>query len=229
MSDENKLSNTDDSEFEFDESGDENVEELDEGLESEGGEENPEDAEQIVLNQLKQTTGRDFKSLEDFQKHYKELSKFVGQNPKALKEKAEAYDKLIAEANEVVDEAEAKKKSTKTEIPQEIQELKTKIQEMELLRDYPEAKPFLETISAVSKSEGISFKEAYENKLKDLVASKLKLDESKSKEKAIGVVSKGRISSAKSNKVSQLIDDVIKTDSDEAKQALVREYLSKEE
>ena len=53
-------------------------------------------------------TGReDIKSKEDFEKHYSGLKSLVGDQKVAeMREKAESFDKMIAEANKIVDEAE---------------------------------------------------------------------------------------------------------------------------
>lgn len=174
-----------------------------------------------TLEYFKKLTGRDFKSAEDFEKHYKELSTFVGQNPKELKEKAEAFDKLIEDANKTVKEAEKE-----GDVTPEISQLKTKVSEMELERHYPEATKHLGILQPLAENLGITLKEAYENHLKDLVTSKIEADKTKEQEKSISVESKGRISSDKSAKISQLVEDVSKTDSEKSKQDLVREYLS---
>lgn len=173
------------------------------------------------LEYFKKLTGREFKSDEDFEKHYKELSSFVGKNPQELKEKAEAFDKLIEDANKTVKEAEKE-----GDVSPEISQLKTKVSEMELERHYPEAIKHLGILQPLSEKLGITLKEAYENHLRDLVTSKIEADKTKEQEKSISVESKGRITSDKSAKISQLVEGVSKTDSEKLKQDLVREYLS---
>lgn len=198
--------------------GEEDVSEPKEGLEeaipSEEGE------------YYKKLTGReDIETKEDFEKHYRGLISLVGQNPQELKEKAEAFDKIIEDANKIIDEAEATGELEKIEIPDEITELKRKVEETELLRSYPEIEKFIPTISSIADAEGISLKEAYEKRLKDLVISKLELEKAKEQEKSISVESKARISSTKAQTIEALVDRVIKEGTDEAKEALVREVF----
>ena len=64
------------------------------------------------------------------------------------------------------------------------------------------------------------------NYLKDLVASKLEMEKAKNEERSISVEPKGRISSQKASRISEVVEKIRKTDSDSAKQALVREFLS---
>ena len=173
------------------------------------------------LNYFNKIAGRDFKSVDDFEKHYKELSSFVGKNPKELQEKAEAFEKLSKGAQQTVDKAEREGSVTP-----EITQLKDKINEMELERHYPDAVKYMSLIGPLAKQLGISPKEAFENHLKDLITSKLEVDKAKEEEKNISVESKGRVSSSKSAKIGQLTEAIHKTDSQLAKEDLVREYLS---
>lgn len=181
-------------------------------------------SEELTLEEINKITGREFKNREEFEKHYKELSSFVGQNPQELKEKAEAFDKMIEDANKIVDEAESTGELEKIEVPSEIEEVKRKIEEMELSKSYPEAEKVKETIYSIAQAEGISLKEAYEKHLKDLVTSKLEVEKSKAEE-ITGIESKSRIAPGESAEISQLIDKVQKTDSLEAKQKLVEKIL----
>jgi hypothetical protein len=97
---------------------------------------------------------------------------------------------------------------------------------MELLQDNPDTSKILGTIKSVAKAEGLSLKDAYNSKLKDLFQSKLDAERREQEERNSSVESKSRISSSKATKIASLADQVKATDSDEAKEALVREFLT---
>jgi uncharacterized protein YbgA (DUF1722 family) len=180
----------------------------------------PDSGEEINLENLSKITGREFKNVEDFQKHYKELSSFVGKNPKELEEKAKKYDEEIAKSK-----TELKKATTDGSSNEDIRELRSKIEEMELLKDNPEASKILSTIKAVATSKNVSMKEAYEQDLKSLLESNIEAERLKNEERNSSVETKSRISSADSTKINQLVADIRKNDSGAAKEELVREYL----
>jgi hypothetical protein len=190
----------------------------------EGGEKDVQDgldkSQESVLEKLSEITGREFKDEEDFKKHYKELSSFVGKNPKELEEKAKLYDTL-KESKQKLETAETGGASN-----EEISALREKIEEMELLQDNPDTAKILGTIKSVAKAEGVSLKEAYNSKLKDLFQSKLDAERREQEERNSSVESKSRISSSKATKIASLADQVKQTDSDEAKEALVKEFLA---
>jgi hypothetical protein len=177
-------------------------------------------SQESVLEKLSEITGREFKDEEDFKKHYKELSSFVGKNPKELEEKAKLYDTL-KESKQKLETAETGGASN-----EELSALREKIEEMELLQDNPDTAKILGTIKSVAKAEGVSLKEAYNSKLKDLFQSKLDAERREQEERNSSVESKSRISSSKATKISSLADQVKATDSDDAKEALVKEFLA---
>jgi hypothetical protein len=179
------------------------------------------DSQETVLQKLSEITGREFKDEEDFKKHYKELSSFVGKNPKQLEEKAKLYDEQISNSKDKLEGAQTGGASSA-----EIQSLKNKIEEMELLREYPEASKILNTIRSVASSQQVSLKEAFESDLKDLFQSKLEAERRDEEERNSSVDSKSRISSSKASKLASLAEQVKATDTDEAKEALVREFLT---
>jgi len=179
------------------------------------------DSQETVLQKLSEITGREFKDEEDFKKHYKELSSFVGKNPKQLEEKAKLYDEQISNSKNRLEEAQTGGASS-----EEIQSLKNKIEEMELLREYPDAYKILNTIRSVASSQQVSLKEAFESDLKDLFQSKLEAERRDEEERNSSVDSKSRISSSKASKLASLAEQVKATDTDEAKEALVREFLT---
>jgi hypothetical protein len=177
--------------------------------------------EELSLEELSKLTGREFKDKEDFQKHYKELSSFVGKNPRELEEKARAYDQRIAETKQTLSTAKSDGASN-----DEIRSLRLKIEEMELLKDNPEASKILPTIKSLADSRGVSLKEAFEGDLKDMFLSKLEAEKQKQEEQNVSIESKSRISSSKASKLNSLASQVKTSDSDEVKEALVREFFT---
>lgn len=177
-------------------------------------------SEMDLMKEISQVTGREFKDLDDFQKHYKELSSFVGKNPKELEEKAKLYDEQIGKAKNNLEKAETSGSSS-----EEISVLRNRIEEMELLKDAPEASRILGTIRNVASAKKVSLKEAYDSELKDLLTTKLAAEKREQEERNPSVESKPGVSSSKANKIASLTDAVRKTDSSEAKEALVREFL----
>jgi hypothetical protein len=221
MANETNLSSTNSEELELDSpEGEEDVS----TDETNGGESTNASEKEIDMEKIEKVTGRKFKDLGDFEKHYKELSSFVGKNPKELKEKAESFDKIMADANHAIKES----KEGKSDLNEnEVSQLKKKVEEMEFIRDYPESKTHLDIISSFAKGKNISLKEAYEDHLKDLISSKSESEKAKEQEQFIGVESKGRLSQGRSVKINEIAQRVIKSNSDEAKEDLVREFFKK--
>ena len=85
----------------------------------------------ISVSKLKEITGREFKDVDDFTKHYKNLSSYVG---KKIEQK----------------EVKTEKAMPKDEI---IQDLAFKV-------DHPEYKDHFDIIKMVSKNKGISYSDA---------------------------------------------------------------------
>ena len=177
--------------------------------------------EESLVKKLSDITGREFKDEEDFKKHYKELSSFVGKNPKELEEKAKLYDEQLTKSKDKLEKAQSGGSST-----EEIQVLKDKIEEMELLKDYPESSKILNTIRDVANSRKVTLKEAFESDLQDLLKSKLEAEKRQEEERNSSVESKSRVSSSKANKITSLAEQVKTSGSDEDKEALVKEFLT---
>jgi hypothetical protein len=177
------------------------------------------ESQESVLKKLSEITGREFADEEDFKKHYKELSSFVGKNPRELEEKAKLYDTL-KDSKQKLETAVTDGSSN-----QEIALLREKVEEMELLKDNPEISKILGTIKSVAKAENVSLKEAYDSKLKDLFESKLDAEKREQEERNSSVESKSRISSSKMSRLNSLAEQARATDSDEVKEALVKEFL----
>ena len=94
---------------------------------SEDGESNSDD----FLSKAKEITGREFKDEEDFKKHYKNLSSFVG------------------------------KKVAQKEVPKETKVAPSdRVSELEFKVDHPELKEHFDVIKMVAKEKGISYNDA---------------------------------------------------------------------
>ena len=94
---------------------------------SEDGESNSDD----FLSKAKEITGREFKDEEDFKKHYKNLSSFVG------------------------------KKVAQKEVPKETKvDSSDRVSELEFKVDHPELKEHFDVIKMVAKEKGISYNDA---------------------------------------------------------------------
>jgi len=95
---------------------------------SEDGEPNNSDD---FLSKAKEITGREFKDEEDFKKHYKNLSSFVG------------------------------KKVAQKEVPKETKVAPSdRVSELEFKVDHPELKEHFDVIKMVAKEKGISYNDA---------------------------------------------------------------------
>jgi len=166
---ENKPLETDAPEEEKDESLDELFEESpEETPKEEAGEEDVQPAEDDFLTKVEKITGRKFKDEEDLEKHYKNLTSYVGKKKE-----------------EVTPEAETLPKAPQSE---GIAELNEKLTKIEFLGDTPEAKSHFEKfVKPIADGDGVSYAEAWET-IKPLIAA----GEAQDKEKDIGVSSKNR-------------------------------------
>jgi len=99
------------------------------------GESNSDD----FLSKAKEITGREFKDEEDFKKHYKNLSSFVG--------------KKVAQ-KEAQKETPKETKVDSKEAPSD------RVSELEFKVDHPELKEHLDVIKMVAKEKGISYNDA---------------------------------------------------------------------
>jgi len=89
----------------IDSSNDENYDSEADSL-SEDGETNNSEAD--VISKLKEITGREFKDEEDFKKHYKNLSSFVGKKIEAKPKSNTNKDEIISDLSFKVDHPELK-------------------------------------------------------------------------------------------------------------------------
>lgn len=135
-------------------------------------------------------------------------------------QKSEAKEQPKAEPKEQPKAEPIIKSSEIDKISERIDKL-TDAQERSALKErYPEAKEVLDEIAIIAKQKGVSYVEAYENSpLRALVETKVK-EESK---KSPVVASSNRLGINK-NKVQELAQKVLKTGSEDAQVALVKEF-----
>lgn len=138
-------------------------------------------SEELDLAKLGEIAGREFKSVDDYKKHYENLASFVGKKDesgeklKGILAKAEPFaSKLGVPAEDFLNftlenpnateddirEHFNKEKSTIAE--KEVSEDKKRIAKLEFLNDHPEAKDDFKLIDTLSKGLGISYSEVLE-------------------------------------------------------------------
>ena len=209
MVEENKPSDTNESELELgSESGEENV----------SGEETSTDTpDGSELEKLNKLTGKDFKSVDDFQKHYENLKSFSGtEEAQELRKKAKLYDELQKEKPE----DKVKEEGTPDD---KFSELNNKFNKSEFLRENPDAKEHFDLVEAIANQNKVPFQEAWDSSVKDLAVAKSQKD----KEHSDIIDSKSKTTPLDTQKINQLIDNVKKTGSFETKQKLVEKFMEK--
>ena len=165
-----------------------------------------------VLVKINKTIGRNYKSLEEALKGIKETYSYVG------KKISETQTKKTESSGE---EMTAEEKA---------QEALNRIQEFELLSKYPESKEILEEIKDLAESKNLSLVEAYEqSSLKSLLETKKAYDSKINAEKASMLKTSSRVGVGNEAKIKELVEEIRRTDSDRAKQDLVKEWLHLEE
>lgn len=195
---------------ESNESQDDNLEEIF----GESGNEDVGSESELSLDQLNQVTGRQFKSLEDFQKHYKNLNSLVGDQKRIETEKkAKELDLLKNKARD----------DSSPSLAKEIEALKADFTEDRFLRNNPTANEHLELVRSVSKAKGISLDKAWNDHVKDIASGYA----ASKKEKEIGVETKNRINPQTKQRLNTLTEEYQKTGSGDAQDALVAAWLGK--
>lgn len=188
------------------------------------------------INKVNEITGRDFKTWEEFQEHYKNLNSLVGDEKIVeIRKKATDYDKITKQAGEDVNkfiETDDGKKvvaEVKEDAKEDrMKEIEETLEEERFLRKNEGLEQYVENIRSVARDKNISLQEAYDNHLKELIASKLESDKTKKEEHSIGVESKSRLSSSKGKNLEQLSKDALEKPSDETHEKLVEEFFSDE-
>jgi len=137
---------------------------------------------ELSLSQLNEITGREFKGLDDFKKHYKNLSSLVGKKDEAkdklnsILAKAEPYAAKYGLTsgdfleyyltNPTATEDDIRGHFNKQEVSKERKketEYHTKVKKLEFLVEHPDAKEDYGLVSALAKGMGVSLEEAYES------------------------------------------------------------------
>ena len=135
--------------------------------------------DKLTLEEINSMTGREFKSKDEFEKHYKNLSSFVGKKtedkPKPAKEEL-------------------------TDLMAKVSGLEQTVKERDFIYEKPEAKDHLDLIRSVAKAEGLSLSDAWE-KTKDYVGAV----EASKKEKTV-VESKNRLSAPQQKEIQALAE-----------------------
>lgn len=200
--DNNKPLDTDTSEDNVEEeSQDESIDEL---FEEEGGDD-VEGKGELSLEELNKISGREFKSKEDYLKHYENLKKLVGDQDLAKKRK---------EAKEV------KKEDNVDKTAQELAELKKDIAKKDFLIETPTAKPFIEPLEAYADRQGVSLEEAWNSESFQLIAESSQRTGKK-------LTTNNKIAPARSKEIDRLQKEVVETGSEDAKLNLVKEFFKK--
>lgn len=181
---------------------DDNVEEIDELFEEEG-KDDVEDKGELSLEELNKVSGREFKSKEEYLKHYENLNKLVGDQTLA-KQRKEQKEKKV-EVNETA---------------QELAQLKKDLAKKDFLLDTPTAKPFIEPLEAYAEKHGISFEEAWNSDSFRLIAES-------SQRVGKKLTTNNKIAPARSKEIDRLQQEVASTGSDDSKIDLVKEYFKK--
>jgi len=161
------------------------------------------------LAEINRVTGRNFASMEDFEKHYKNLNSLVG-------------DQTRVENEKKAKELEKIKTSGDQELRGIVEGLQSQLVEKDFLAENPTAKASLDLVKAVASSKGITLHEAWENHIKDTWEKANAYNE----EKEIGIRSKQRLMPAEAKEINTLVEKVKAEASTEDKEALVAKWLN---
>jgi hypothetical protein len=175
-----------------------------------------------ILGKIKNVTGKDFKSLDDFQKHYKNLKEFSGtEEAQETRKKAEMFDQLQKEADRV------NKKMKANESPDDkLSSLEKRFNKSEFLRKNPEAEKHFTLVEALANQKGLDYQEAWDNHVKEYGESL----QDKEQEKSDIIESKQRSAVGASKDISNLVNQIQKNrkigkGTEEIETALVKKFL----
>jgi len=125
-----------------------------------------EEQDKQLLTNINESSGREYKTLEEAQKGVKDTYGFIGKMGE-VKDKAQRWDEL-----------QAKTSKTQDEIVKETYNPGGRIDRIEFSTKHPEAASVIEDIASVAKAEGKSMAEVYQtSSLKELVEIKKKEQE----------------------------------------------------
>jgi hypothetical protein len=125
-----------------------------------------EDVGGLTLEELNKVSGREFKSKEEYLKHYENLKNFVGKRQETPKSEVKPKDD--------------------GGVLEKLSSLEQRVSERDFIYETPDAKEHLDLVRSVSKADGIPMQEAW-GKVKDYVGA----FEASKKEKTV-VESKNR-------------------------------------
>jgi hypothetical protein len=136
--------------------------------------------EALDIAKLNEITGREFKDVDDFKKHYSNLSSFVGKKDesgeklKSILTKAEPYAKKYGlEPDKFLEYYLENPTATEDDIKGHFNQEETikatkmnndtnaKLSKLEFLTEHPEAKKDFDLIDTLSKGKGVTLEEAY--------------------------------------------------------------------
>jgi hypothetical protein len=161
------------------------------------------------LAEINRITGRDFDSLEDFEKHYQNLNSLVGDQKRIENEKkARELEKI--------------KGSGDQQLRSIVEGLQSQLVEKDFLAENPSAKSSLDLVKAVAQSKSLTLQEAWDNHIKDTWEKASAYNE----EKEIGIRSKQRILPTEAKEIKSLVEKVTKSSNTEDKEALVSKWLN---
>lgn len=127
-------------------------------------------ANAAALAKLSEISGRTFKSWEDYDKHYKGVTKL------AFAKKAPAMaDDPTPKSNDL------------EKLSQEVAAMRIQNERNMFLKEEPKAEKFMDLVAKVAKSDNVSFKDAWTNSVKEIAEAKLFRDEALAKEQDPGI------------------------------------------
>lgn len=176
------------------------------GHEDVGGEEAP----ASELSEINRVTGRKFGSVEEFEKHYKNLNSLVGDQKRVDNEK-KAKELEAIKSQEIT-----------PELANRVAQLEAQLVEKDFLTTNPTAQGSIDLVKSVALAKGISLEEAWNTQVKEVAEAA----EAHKSEKEIGIRSKSRINPLQNQEVATLAEQVRKGEGgDAARQLLIKKML----
>lgn len=167
------------------------------GEESNEGENVSASSDTLTLEDINAITKREFKSKEEFEKHYQNLNSMVGTGLHKQEEHKPAQKEHKPAQND--------------ELRSEFEQFKTQVTETEFLRSNPEATAQMDLVRSLSKTEGITLEEAWNSKVKELVTNSIAYQ----RETGIGVKPSNKQLPTRSKEFAETIKKVTENPQDE--------------
>ena len=159
--------------------------------------------ESLTLEELEGDAGRNFKSIDDFKKHYKELTSYVGKK------------KTDSEPKPQVGQIDQLK-----ELNEKIESIEEKTNERDFVEMFPDAEKYLDIVRSVAAADGSTLSSTWKTKFSKIINGY----EAHLQDTGIGVTPKNRLTPTESKENQQLRDDA-KAGIDAAQEALVGKHL----